>query len=145
MFLLEPWLWYTFLLKCILALNVVYIFVKMYLGFCVLFAMLTMAYILVKMHLTPHIFFGTLDMVYIFVKMCLALDIPFKTLAMAYILIGMHLTFHVPFGILAMTYVPLKMCLTLGTINILIKMHLSHNIIFDVFFEHIPNSTMLFK
>ncbi len=67
--------------------------------------------------------------------MCIALHFPFKTLAMVYILIGMCVTFHVPFGILAMTYAPFKMCLTLGTINNFIRMHLSHNNIFNVFFE----------
>ncbi len=118
-----------------LALAIVYIFVKMCLDFHVLFEMLIMDYIFVKMHLTFHIFFGTLGIVYIFVRMCLALHFPFKTLAMVYIFVGMHVTFHVLFGILVMIYAPLKMCLTLGIINILIKMHLSHNNIFDVFFE----------
>jgi hypothetical protein len=40
-----------------LALVIVYIFMKMCLGFHVLFEMLTMDYILVKMRLTPHLFF----------------------------------------------------------------------------------------
>jgi hypothetical protein len=64
-----------------------------------------MAYILVRMHLTPHA--------------------PFETRTMAQIFIKMHLVFHVIFKTLIMTYISFKTCLALTVINILVKMQLS--------------------
>jgi hypothetical protein len=49
-----------------------------------------------------------------------------ETLTMAYIFIEMHMA-------LAMPYVPFKTCLTLTMINILVRMHLAHNNILNVF------------
>ncbi len=45
------------------------------------------------------------------------------------------MTLHVPFKTLVIAYILFKMCLVLAIVNILIRMHLSHNSILDVFFE----------
>jgi len=99
------------------------------------------------MHLAHYVHVGTLvmayvsfktslalAMVYILVEMHLALHVLFETLAMAYIFVEMHLTLHVFFGTLVMAYILVKMHLALFIIiNILVKMHFTHNI-FNVSF-----------
>ncbi len=104
----------------------VYIPIKMRLA-------LAMAYIIIIMHLAPHVPFETLIMVYIFIKMQLALHVPIKTLAMAYVFVETCLT-------LVMAYVPFKMHLTLAMVNIFMKMHFAHNNILDVLLKHRPKS-----
>jgi hypothetical protein len=66
-----------------------------------------MAYIFLKMHLAPHVLFGTLAMAYVPFERCLAL---------------------------AMGYVLFETQLALVMVNVFIKMHLAHNSILDVFF-----------
>ncbi len=87
-----------------------------------------MTYISFEMHLT-------LIMVYILVRMCMALHVPFETLIMVYILIRMNVAFHLPFRTLAIAYIPFKTCLDQDMVNILVKMHFTHNNILDVSFE----------
>jgi len=87
-----------------------------------------MTYIYFEMHLT-------LIMVYILVRMCMAFHVPFETLIMVYILITMNLALHLPFKTLAIAYIPFKTCLDQDMVNILVKMHFTHNNILDVSFE----------
>jgi hypothetical protein len=60
------------------------------------------------MHLAPHVFVKTLAMAYVFIETCLALD---------------------------MAYIPFEMHLGLTTVNIFVRMHFAHNIIFNVLLE----------
>lgn len=96
---------------------------------------LDMVYILVRMHLALHVPFKTLIITYILVRMHLAFHVPFGTLAMNYIIVKMHLALHFPFRTLVMAYIPFKTCLTLTMVNILTMMHCAHNNILDVFIE----------
>jgi hypothetical protein len=93
---------------------------------------LAMTYIPIKICLAFHVNFKTLAMSYILVKIRLVFHVYFGTLAMVYILIRVHMAVHVPFGTLVMTYIPIETCMASTMVNILVKMHLAHNIILDV-------------
>jgi hypothetical protein len=116
---------------------------------------LAMAYILVRIHLAPHVPFKTLTMIYVFIKMCMAFHVPlmfigyglhshqnmfgtscsFRNPNYGLYFLKIHLAPHVLFGTLTMVYVPFEICVALAMVNIFIKMHLAHNIILNVFFE----------
>jgi hypothetical protein len=80
-----------------------------------------MVYIFIQMHLALHVPFKTMAMVYVFIKTCLVL-------VMVYIFVKTCLA-------LAMAYVPFKLCLAPTIVNILVKMHLAYNNIFDGSYE----------
>jgi hypothetical protein len=54
---------------------------------------------------------------------------------MVYIFIKMSLALHLPFRTLAIAYIPFKTCLDLAMVNMLVKIHFTHNNILDVSFE----------
>jgi hypothetical protein len=73
------------------------------------------------MHLAFHVPFKTMAMVYVFIKTCLVL-------VMVYVFVKTCLA-------LAMAYVPFELCLAPTTVNILVKMHLAYNNIFNRSYE----------